>query len=88
MNRLSRKNFKRVKTKASTVGNTLLTGMLMRDKSINQIMDKIHLNKKLIQRLLKLDYHCVLRLKDNNSSIIEDAEGKKMNKNSFKKFSF
>ncbi len=46
MARLSRKNLKRVKTKASTVGKTLLTGMLMRDKSINQIMEKIHKTSK------------------------------------------
>jgi len=44
--RLSRKNFKRVKTKAKTVGKILLTGMLMREKSINQIMEKIHKRKK------------------------------------------
>lgn len=37
--------------------------------------DAIYLNKKFIEKVLKLDYHCVLRLKDNNSSIIEDAEG-------------
>ncbi len=46
MARLSRKNFKRVKTKASTIGKTLLIGMLMRDKSINQIMEKIHKRNK------------------------------------------
>lgn len=46
MNSLSRKNFKRVKIKAPTVGKTLLTGMLMRDKSINQIMEKIHKRNK------------------------------------------
>ncbi len=46
MNSLSRKNFKRVKIKGSTVGKTLLTGMLMRDKSINQIMEKIHKRNK------------------------------------------
>lgn len=44
--RLSRKNFKRVKTKASTIGKMLLTGMLMREKSINQIMEKIHKRNK------------------------------------------
>lgn len=37
--------------------------------------DAIYLNKKFIQRLLKLDYHCILRLKENNTSIIENAEG-------------
>lgn len=37
--------------------------------------DAIYLNKKFIQKLLELDYHCVIRLKDNNSSIIENAEG-------------
>ena len=46
MNSLSRKNFKRVKIKAPTVGKTLLTGMIMRDKSINQIMEKIHKRNK------------------------------------------
>lgn len=46
MTSLSRKNFKRVKIKAPTVGKTLLTGMLMRDKSINQIMEKIHKRNK------------------------------------------
>lgn len=46
MNSLSRKNLKRVKIKAPTVGKTLLTGMLMRDKSINQIMEKIHKRRK------------------------------------------
>ena len=44
--RLSRKNSKRVTTKAKTVGKMLLTGMLMREKSINQIMEKIHKRKK------------------------------------------
>lgn len=44
--RLSRKNFKRVKTNAETVGKMLLTGMLMREKSINQIMEKTHKRKK------------------------------------------
>lgn len=43
---LSRKNSKRVKTKAKTVGKILLTGMLMREKSINQIMEKTHKRKK------------------------------------------
>ncbi len=37
--------------------------------------DAIYLNKKFIKELLGMDYQCVLRLKDNNSSIIEDAEG-------------
>ncbi len=46
MARLSRKNLQRVKTKAPTVGKTLLMGMLMRDKSINQIMEKIHKRNK------------------------------------------
>ncbi len=46
MNSLSRKNYKRVKIKGATVGKTLLTGMLMRDKSINQIMEKIHKRNK------------------------------------------
>ena len=46
LERLSRKNFKKVKTKATTVGKTLLTGMLMREKSINQIMEKIHKRNK------------------------------------------
>ncbi len=46
MNSLSRKNFKRVKIKASTVEKTLFTGMLMRDKSINQLMEKIHKRNK------------------------------------------
>ncbi len=46
MNSLSRKNLKNVKIKAPTVGKTLLTGMLMRDKSINQIMEKIHKRNK------------------------------------------
>ena len=46
LERLSRKNFKKVKTKAPTVGKTLLTGMLMREKSINQIMEKIHKRNK------------------------------------------
>lgn len=46
LHRLSRKNFKRVKIKASTIGKMLLTGMLMRDKSINQIMEKIHKRNK------------------------------------------
>jgi hypothetical protein len=35
-----------VKTNAKTVGKILLTGMLMREKSINQIMEKIHKRKK------------------------------------------
>ena len=43
---LSRKNFKRVKIKATTVGKMLLTGLLMREKSINQIMEKTHKRKK------------------------------------------
>lgn len=46
MNSLSRKNFKRVTIKAPTIGKTLLTGMLMREKSINQIMEKIHKRNK------------------------------------------
>ncbi len=46
MNSLTRKNLKNVKIKAPTVGKTLLTGMLMRDKSINQIMEKIHKRNK------------------------------------------
>ncbi len=46
MARLSRKNFKRVKIKALTIGKILLIGMLMREKSINQIMEKIHKRKK------------------------------------------
>ena len=37
--------------------------------------DAIYLNKKFIQAVLKLDYHCILRLKDNNAGIIENAEG-------------
>lgn len=44
--RLSRKNSKRVKTKAKTVGKMLITGMLMREKSINQIIEKTHKRKK------------------------------------------
>lgn len=46
MARLSRKNLKRVTIKASTVWKTLITGMLMREKSINQIMEKIHKRDK------------------------------------------
>lgn len=46
MKRLSRKNLKRVKIKAATVGKTLITGMLMREKSINQVMEKIHKRNK------------------------------------------
>ena len=46
LERLSRKNLKKVKIKATTVGKTLLTGMLMREKSINQIMEKIHKRNK------------------------------------------
>lgn len=46
MGRLLRKNYKRVKIKASTVGKTLIMGMLMREKSINQIMEKIHKRSK------------------------------------------
>ncbi len=46
MKRLSRKNLKHVRIKAPTVGKTLLTGMLMRDRSINQIMEKIHKRNK------------------------------------------
>ncbi len=46
MNSLSRKNLKRVKIKAPTIEKTILTGMLMRDKSINQIMEKIHKRNK------------------------------------------
>ena len=37
--------------------------------------DAIYLNKNFIRELLKLDYNCILRLKDNNASIIENAEG-------------
>lgn len=37
--------------------------------------DAIYLNKNFIGELLKLDYNCILRLKDNNASIIENAEG-------------
>ena len=44
--RLSRKNFKRVKIKAKTVGKMVLLGMLMREKSINQIVEKIQKRKK------------------------------------------
>ncbi len=44
--RLSRKNLKRVKIKASTIGKILIIGMLMREKSINQIMEKIHKRSK------------------------------------------
>ncbi len=46
MTRVSRKNLKKVKTKASTVWKTLLSGMLMREKSINQMMEKIHKRNK------------------------------------------
>lgn len=46
LNSLSRKNFKRVKIKASTIGKTVLTGMLMRERSLNQIMEKIHVRNK------------------------------------------
>lgn len=35
LNSLSRKNFKRIKIKAATIGKTLITGMLMRERSIN-----------------------------------------------------
>lgn len=35
----------------------------------------IYLNKNFILELLKLDYNCILRLKDNNASIIENVEG-------------
>lgn len=37
--------------------------------------DAIYLNKKFIKEARKLDYNLVLRLKDNNSAIIQDAEG-------------
>ncbi len=37
--------------------------------------DAMYLNKKFIEQILELDYHCILRLKGNNSSIIENAEG-------------
>lgn len=37
--------------------------------------DAIYLNKNFIGELLKLEYNCILRLKDNNASIIENAEG-------------
>ena len=43
MNRVTRKKNKK---KAETVGKTLLTGVLMREKSINQIMEKVHKKKK------------------------------------------
>lgn len=37
--------------------------------------DAIYLNKNFIRDLLKLGYNCILRLKENNASIIENAEG-------------
>ncbi len=46
INSLTRKNFKRVQIKAKTVGKLLLIGMLMREKSINQIIEKTHKRKK------------------------------------------
>ena len=46
MNRVTRKKNKKIKIKAETVGKTLLTGVLMREKSINQIMEKVHKKKK------------------------------------------
>lgn len=46
MNSLERKNSKKVTTKASTVGKLLLAGMLTKEKSINQIMEKTHIRNK------------------------------------------
>ena len=46
MNRVTRKKNKKIKIKAETVGKTLLTGVLMKEKSINQIMEKVHKKKK------------------------------------------
>lgn len=74
--RLSRKNFKRVKTKASTVGKMLLTGMLMREKSINQIMEKIHKRNKYKKIYRK-------RRKDTKNTWIQ-RRNKKFNSGRFK----
>lgn len=46
INSLTRKNFKRVQVKAGTIGKILLLGMLTREKSVNQIMEKTHKRKK------------------------------------------
>ena len=43
---ISRKNLKRVTIKSETVGKMLLTGMLTRERSVNQIIEKIHKRKK------------------------------------------
>lgn len=46
INSIERKKLKRFKIKASTVAKLLLVGMLTREKSINQIMEKTHIRKK------------------------------------------
>lgn len=46
INSLERKKIKRFKIKASTVAKLLLVGMLTRERSINQIMEKTHIRKK------------------------------------------
>ena len=51
---LSRKNSKRVKTKTKNIGKILLTGMLMREKSINKekIPKAIFKTEKMYQRCM------------------------------------
>lgn len=59
------------------VGITLLKRMRKEyGRMIDVVVgDAIYLNKNFINEAMKLDYNLVLRLKDNNSAIIQDAEG-------------
>ncbi len=59
------------------VGIKLLTKIKKEYGRIIDIVvgDAIYLNKEFIKRVLDLEYNCILRLKDNNSTILKDAEG-------------
>ncbi len=37
--------------------------------------DAIYLNEKFIKKVKKVGYHSIIRLKDNNKSLLKDAEG-------------
>lgn len=37
--------------------------------------DAIYLNEKFIKKVKKIGYHSIIRLKDNNKSLLKDAEG-------------
>ena len=46
INSVSREKNKKIKIKASTIAKMLFMGMFCREKSINQIIEKVHKRKK------------------------------------------